>query len=177
MNRQQLEHILRASGAITGADEFVVIGSQSILASYPDAPPELLHSTEADIFSLHAPEAAGLIDGTIGEMSPFHQTFGYYAHGVGEDTATLPDGWRDRLIPVSGPGTGGATGLCLEPHDLAVSKLVAGRDKDTAYVGAMLRHGLVGVELLRERLRDTAITDDLRAQCQARLDRASASDQ
>jgi hypothetical protein len=33
------------------------------------------------------PDRADLIDGTIGELSPFHATYGYYAHGVGESTA------------------------------------------------------------------------------------------
>jgi hypothetical protein len=162
MNRQQLEHILRASGAITGADEFIVIGSHSILGHYPDAPPELLHSIEADLFSLQEPQAASLIDGTIGEMSPFHQTFGYYAHGVGPETATLPDGWRERLTPIHSPSTGGVTGLCLDPHDLAVAKLAAGRNKDMDYLAAMLQHQMLDLALLKERLRDTPGSDDLR---------------
>jgi hypothetical protein len=42
MNRRQLEHVLRASGSISGCQEIVVVGSQAILGAYPDAPPELL---------------------------------------------------------------------------------------------------------------------------------------
>jgi hypothetical protein len=84
MKRPQLEHILRAAAAITGADRFVVIGSQAILGQVPDPPAELVVSIEADLFSLRGAEDADLIDGTIGELSPFHRTFGYYAHGVGE---------------------------------------------------------------------------------------------
>jgi hypothetical protein len=33
------------------------------------------------------------LDGAIGELSVFHQSFGYYAHGVDDTTATLPAGW------------------------------------------------------------------------------------
>jgi hypothetical protein len=116
MKRPQLEHILRAAAAITGADRFVVIGSQAILGQVPDPPAELVVSIEADLFSLRGAEDADLIDGTIGELSPFHRTFGYYAHGVGEETAVLPRGWRERLVPLRSPNTGGATGLCLEVH-------------------------------------------------------------
>ena len=94
------------------------------------------------MFSLPAPEDADLIDGTIDEGSPVHQTFGYYAHGVGEETAVLPAGWKDRLIPLRTENTGGATGLCLEVHDLAVSKLVAGREKDLEFIAGLLRHEL-----------------------------------
>ena len=41
----------------------------------------------------------------------FHQTFGYYAHGVDETTATLPAGWSDRLVPLANDNTGGRDGL------------------------------------------------------------------
>jgi hypothetical protein len=44
MKRSDLEHILRASKGITGETEFIIIGSQSILASFPDAPRELRQS-------------------------------------------------------------------------------------------------------------------------------------
>jgi Xaa-Pro aminopeptidase len=82
------------------------------------------------------------VDGSIGEGSPFHQTFGYYAHGVGEDTAVLREGWRGRLVPLHNENTGHGTGLCLEVHDLAVSKLVAGREKDLVFLRGLFKHGL-----------------------------------
>ena len=37
-------------------------------------------------------QMADLIDGAIGEASMFHDTFGYYAQGVVETTAVLPEG-------------------------------------------------------------------------------------
>jgi hypothetical protein len=81
MNIKQLEHILRACGSIAGCREIIVIGSQALLASHPDAPEELLRSVEVDCYPLDDPAKADLIDGSIGELSPFHETFGYYAHG------------------------------------------------------------------------------------------------
>jgi hypothetical protein len=173
MQRSELEHILRAAGAITGADRFVVIGSQAILGQFPDAPAELLVSMEADVFSLRSTEDSELIDGTIGELSPFHQNFGYYAHGVGEETAVLPSGWQDRLVAVKTPATGGTTGLCLEVHDLAVSKLVAGREKDVEFVGSLFRHGLAKASVVRQRLDATTFDDRLRGHVLARVERAA----
>ena len=35
MTREELEHIIRASGDITDQYEFVIVGSQSILGSVP----------------------------------------------------------------------------------------------------------------------------------------------
>ena len=75
MKRSDLEHILRAAGAISGDHEIVVIGSQAILGSFPDAPEELLFSCEADVYPKNKPELAILIEGAIGEESLFHQTF------------------------------------------------------------------------------------------------------
>ena len=171
MQRPQLEHIIRAATGITGATEFVVVGSQAILGQFPQAPEELLASIEADVFSLRSEADSDLIDGSIGEGSPFHQTFGYYAHGVGAETAVLPEGWRERLIPVRNENTGGGSGLCLEVHDLAVSKLVAGREKDMAFVTGLLRHRLAKAETIRARIAKTALPADRRELCLARLQR------
>jgi len=174
MQRHQLEHIIRAVTGITGATEFVIVGSQAVLGQFPHAPEELLASIEADVFSPRSSEESDLIDGSIGEGSPFHKTFGYYAHGVAPETAVLPAGWRQRLIPVQNENTGGGTGLCLEVHDLAVSKLVAGREKDMAFVGSLLRHGLASSGTIQFRLQQTALSDKARELCQARLKRLHA---
>jgi hypothetical protein len=150
MNRADLEHLLRASKAITGEREFVVIGSQSILGRYPDAPRELRQSMEADLYPRFRPELSGLIEGSLGELSIFDQTFGYRADGVTPDTAMLPEGWEDRLIRIENENTDGAIGWCLEPHDLAFSKLAAQREKDIAFVAALIRLGLVQSSRLAE---------------------------
>jgi hypothetical protein len=169
VNRTQLEHIIRAAAAHAGAPEIIIIGSQSILGSFPGAPEELLVSLEADVFPKERPADSILIDGGIGELSIFHETFGYYAHGVDETTATLPEGWRDRLVRLENENTRGAIGWCLEPHDLAISKLVAGREKDLHFIAAMLRHALADAAILRERLSATPL-DAARAEfCRARL--------
>lgn len=175
MTRPQLEHVIRAAAAITGADRLVIIGSQAVLGQYPNAPPALTASIEADVFTFRSPEDADLIDGSIGEASPFHRTFGYYAHGVGEETAVLPSGWKDRLITLHTEATGGATALCLEAHDLAVSKLVAGREKDLAYVATMARHALVDSDTVHARLDATPLSEEVRARCVARLQHLAKS--
>lgn len=169
MQRQQLEHIIRASAGITGGTEFVIIGSQAVLGQFPDAPADLRGSIEADIFSLRDAADSDLIDGSIGEGSPFHQTFGYYAHGVSEETAVLPEGWRERLVPVQNENTGDGTGLCLEVHDLAVSKLIAGREKDLEFLAALLRHGLADAAIISQRLSTAPITSEQRSRCELQL--------
>ena len=174
MNRAQLEHIIRAAAGNADANDIVVVGSQAILGSFPDAPAELLESMEADVFPRDKPHDSILIDGGIGELSPFHETFGYYAHGVDETTATLPEGWRERLVPIRNENTRGATGWCLEVHDLAVSKLVAGREKDLAFIAALFRHELATPELVRERLAQTSLSESQSTLATDRLHRLSS---
>lgn len=152
MKRQELEHIIRAAAAITNEYEIVVVGSQSILGSVPNAPEALLQSMEADIYPLHRPELADLIDGAIGELSPFEERFGYYAQGVGPETAVLPIGWETRTVKIQNANTDLKIGYCIEPHDLAASKLAAGRDKDWPFVTTLLKHQLIDAETLRQRI-------------------------
>lgn len=170
MTRSELEHVIRAACSIAEDTELIVIGSQAVLGQFPDAPAELLTSMEADVFPKNKPERADLIEGSIGELSMFHETYGYYADGVDERTATLPVGWKERLVPIRGPGTGGYTGWALEIHDLLVSKYVANRDKDRRFCRAALGHSLADPDLLRRRLAETSIADDLRARIAGLVD-------
>lgn len=162
MQRSELEHLIRAAAAITNEYEIVVIDSQSILGSAPHAPDFLLQSMEADLYPLHHPELADLIDGAIGELSPFEERFGYYAQGVGPETAVLPDGWGQRLVKIQNANTDLKIGYCLEPHDLAASKLAAGRDKDWPFVATMLEHQLVNASTLHERIDTLPVTSELK---------------
>ena len=176
MNRFQLEHIIRAAAGNADTREIVVIGSQSILGAYPEAPSDLLVSMEADVFPKDRPEHSIIIDGSIGERSMFHETFGYYAHGVDPTTAVLPSRWQERLVRVENENTRGNIGWCLEPHDLAISKLVAGRDKDLSFIKSLLRHAMVSEPVLRERLGTTPFaTADRHSQILARLNRIARS--
>ncbi len=170
MQRSELEHVIRASGEIADDDEFIVIGSQAILGQFPDAPAKLLMSMETDIYPKNSPELADKIDGAIGEGSHFHATHGYYAQGVGPETATLPKGWRDRLLPVKNENANGITGLCLAVHDLAISKLVANRPKDKAFVSTLVYHEMISHGTMLQRLSETDLTDRERSRINLRID-------
>jgi hypothetical protein len=163
VQRAQLEHIIRAASTIADDDEIVIIGSQSILGQFPDAPPSLVSSMEADVYPRSHPERWDLIDGSIGEGSPFHTTFGYYAQGVGPETAVLPERWEERAVRIHTPATRGATGIALELHDLLVSKYVAGREKDREFARVVFRHRLARPEGVVERLASTALGEDRKA--------------
>jgi len=157
MQRSELEHIIRASGDVAQDDEIVIIGSQSILGQFPNAPMRLLVSMEADVYPNHNPDLADRIDGAIGEGSSFHELHGYYAQGVGPETAELPSGWKDRLVVVKNENTNGIAGLCLEVHDLAASKFVAGRHKDLEFIQELIRHKMIRKKTMLVRIAEAEL--------------------
>lgn len=143
MTREELEHLIRASADITGHYEFVIIGSQSILGALPQPEGVFAMSMEADLYPKEAPELAEKIEGAIGEGSRFHETHGYYAQGVGPDTAILPRQWATRVHRIQNANTNGRVGYCLDLVDLFLSKAVAGREKDREFCVALLAFGHV----------------------------------
>ena len=154
MKKSQLDHVLRAARRITGETQFIIIGSQSLHASRPDLPDTILPSIEVDLIANNQRDRTDWLN-VIGVDSPFHQSFGYYADPVDETTAVLPAGWNERLVRLAPGDTDGATGLCLDPHDLAISKYAARREKDIVFNREMARLGIVGKEKLLDLL-DTA---------------------
>jgi hypothetical protein len=163
MRRDQFEHAIRAAGAILGITEVLVIGSQALHASVStDLPEEAQRSVEVDVAVLGDVDGskADLIDGSIGEASMFHETFGYYAQGVTESTAILPRGWRDRLIRFETPATRGVVAVCLERHDLWIAKAVANRPKAIDFCRALLKERIVDRPTLSLRLEDVENLDE-----------------
>lgn len=149
--------MIRAAAAVAD-DDIVVIGSQAILGRLPDAPDALLWSQEADVYPRTHPERAEAIDGAIGDGSQFHAAFGYYAHGVGPETAKAPAGWEKRLVAVRVPRGPHdetlITGWCMEPHDVVLAKCAAGRERDWEFAREAIRHGVVEAGELLRRVED-----------------------
>lgn len=178
MNRNELEHIIRAAGEIAKVQKVIILGSQAILAQFPNLSEPLsesdgsqislmiqnreilLRSIEADIMIPDSEEKTEMVEGAIGELSLFHNTFGYYAQGVDLTTSKLPEGWESRLVEICNDNTNGISGLCLEIHDLIISKLFAGRKKDIDFFKAAVNLGLLSRETLIERMSKTSMSDN-----------------
>jgi len=156
VTREQLAHILRAASQIAEVPDVVVIGSQSVLGTFDDEllPEEVIGSIEVDITFLNDPtnEKSDKVEGAIGEFSPFHEMYQYYAEGVSTSTAVLGPGWQARLVVFENESTKPGRGLCLEPHDCVAAKLAAGREKDFEFAAALLREELVDSPILVERI-------------------------
>ncbi len=178
MNRRQLAHVLRAAADVGDDPQILVVASHAILASYRAStlPPGVTMSVEADIAFFDDPDdsKSDLVDGAIGEDSMFHQTFGYYGQGVSTSTATLPRGWEDRLVPFVPEDSHPAQAPCLDPSDLVVAKLVAGRRKDFAYASDLLAGGLVDVAVLRDRVEMLQVVGAVKRRVAGDLERLAA---
>jgi len=149
MQLHELEHLVRAAADVTKHYEFVVVGSQAILGSHPDAPPVFTLSNEADMYVFNADNVDDLsweIEGALGEGSSFHEMNNYYAQGVDPSTAKLPSSWQGRLSRIQSEATNGRVAYCISPVDLFLSKCAAHREKDIEFNIAMLEHDYVRPE-------------------------------
>jgi hypothetical protein len=113
MKRSELEHAIRAACDVANCHEVIIVGSQAVLGQFPTAPDEITYSRECDVFTVADLVANQIIDGVLGELSLFNMTHGFFVHGIDPNTATLAEGWRDRLVPVRHENTRGCTGWCL----------------------------------------------------------------
>ena len=162
MTFAQLQHAIRAACDIAGDTELWVFGSQAILSEFPDAPDSLRTSIEVDVQPKNRTDRTIYIDGALGELSLFHQTHGFYVHGVSIDTARLPEDWEKRVIRVVDEiQTRGMTGLCVEVHDLAASKIVAFREKDRNFIRTLIIEELIDHKLLAERIQILPVETDI----------------
>jgi hypothetical protein len=170
VKRHELKQTLRAAGRIARELEFFLIGSQAVHAYRRKLPAEVLLSQECDLYPKNHPEAANLIENELGRRSKFARRHGYYADVVTPEIASLPAGWQRRLKPFR---AGPVTALCLEAHDLVVSKLAAGRLKDLEFVGALVQMKLADPKKVRTRMRQLPMHVEkslLRARLQSVLD-------
>ena len=175
MTRNELEHLIRAAGDIAGIKVMTIFGSQSILGQHPDlgniiksknitsSPKQpdintLMRSMEADIY-IENEDLADKVEGSIGELSPFHNEYGYYFDAVDETTSKLPYGWENRCHKICNKNTNYVTAWCIDKHDLVLSKLYANREKDIEFFKSMMSLSLLKKKTLLRGLNTMSINE------------------
>ena len=148
---QSLEHLAQSALALAQSRKVIVLGSSSILASFPElGEAGLLDKTFDADFLLDPVNKAisDLLKEAIGEGSLFEKEKGYHADILHPSIVeTLPPGWEERLVAVAGF----ENVFALEPLDLAAVKVFVGREKDLALVGKLLELGKITPEGLSAR--------------------------
>ena len=156
MNIGSINHILRSAAAITRHRTFVIVGSAAVIAGLREnIPLGMTQTAEVDIYAFEAPnveELSVLIDGSIGQDSQFHSTFGYYADGVSPETSKMPSDWLGRATRYESPESPGVLALVPEENDIALAKLVAWREKDIHWLKDGVAAEVLSLEKMSTRL-------------------------
>lgn len=152
MRRAQLEALLKQVHEASGLTQVAMIGSQCIHAVSVAPPAEVLMSEECDVLD-EGTDAIAAIRVALGKTSPYHIEHGVYVDTVPATFPFLPAGWEQRARAID---VGVLVARCLEPNDLAISKLAAGRLKDTETVAALIMETLVDVDVVRTRITEIA---------------------
>lgn len=169
MYRHQLQQVILEISRRLGLTEVFIVGSAAILAVLPNPPQgELTATRDVDVIAPHDEERlADRISFVIGEASDFDAEHGYYAQGVTSRTPTYaPRDWKSRTIAVT---VEKITARCMEPNDLVLSTLGAGREKDLAFARSIVKLRLVQRDTLLERLELVAGSDEDRRRIAARI--------
>ena len=158
MRLRTLKHLLDAVTALARPKRIVVIGSSSLLPHHPDLGEEgqlLEASYDSDLLLTPIDEElAAMLGESVGQESLFAKRNGYYADILRPEMAeTLPAGWEGRLQPVAGY----ERVFALDTYDLAIVKLMVGREKDLALLRALLRLGIVEPARLRQHYQATPL--------------------
>jgi hypothetical protein len=170
MYRSQLQHVIFEIGRRFDIQEFHIIGSAAILAALPDPPEGALTATrDVDVIPPNDDEGlADRISFVLGEASDFDLEHGYYVQGVTSRTPTYaPNDWKARALPVR---VEQYIGWCMDPHDLVLSKLGAGREKDFDFARSTAKLGLVLRQELLARLGKVDCSDEHRRRIAERVD-------
>lgn len=151
MRKQPFFDLIHRVSELTGIEAPIIVGSHTIYALTDQVPSIVRESIEADFLLAEGGiEAIRGVNKELGVTSDFYDESGYYADGLGLATVVLVPGWQDRLQPFKDE-TGQVVARCLELHDTAVSKLMAGRDKDHVFLSEILANRLISLETLAER--------------------------
>jgi len=97
---------------------------------------------------------AAILGEAVGQQSLFAKRHGYYADILRPSIAeTLPAGWESRLHPVAGYDNV----FSLDVYDLALVKLMVGRQKDLDLLRALLKLGILDPGRLRAHYQQTPL--------------------
>lgn len=173
MKRDYLFKLFEQARRLTGHQDFVVIGSLSILGTQDEdeLPPEMSMSIDVDAYTQADPGRIHDARAELGEGSEFHRAEGYFLDPVSPSLPTLPDGWQARMTRLEQEGI---RIWFIDPDDAAMSKYARSQANDLRWIRAGILSGLVSVAKVKARIATTTFLDDqeqarVRAQVDADL--------
>ncbi len=152
MNKSRLVDLLSAIARRTNEKQLIIVGSQSLHGQCSMVVSSVTKSLEVDVLISPREATHVVIDEEFGPDSAYHLEQGVYADALGLGIVSLPPGWRERLVEIRDEETDFSY-LALEKHDTAVAKLIAGREKDYAFLAELLSAGVIEMAMLMDRMR------------------------
>lgn len=149
--------MLQQAKNLTGHQDFVIVGSLSILGvANQTIPAEMSMSNDVDCYTKTDPSRIFDLVKTLGENTAFHEKSGIFLDAVSPDLPTLPDGWGNRLMKVEREGL---KAWFLDPNDAAISKYARGEPRDRRWIEAGISQGLISLPMVQFRVRETTFLD------------------
>jgi len=162
MHIEALIHLAKAAASLAPDKSFIVFGSSSAFGTFPnlaDSVSTYEQTLDADlVFEPLDEETWSHLRAALGKESPFFESHGYYADINGPRAfECFPADFRDRLVPLADvPNV-----FAIEPNDMAVAKLIAGREKDVRLLSILLAGGYLNEAAIRTRLWNMEMSDKL----------------
>lgn len=162
MHIEALIHLVREAASLAPGKNFILFGSSSAFGKFPwlgNSISTYEQTLDADlVFEPIDEETWILLQSALGKESSFFDTHGYYADINGPRAFDyFPADFRERLVPL--PGVENV--FALEPNDMAVAKLIAGREKDIRLLSMLLAGGYLDEATIRRRLWKMEMSDKL----------------
>lgn len=151
MRKSDLIELIEQIKRIALEETPIVVGSQALHAITTFLPEIVQQSIECDFLIIGGKtENRAAINKKLGIFSDYQIENGFYADALGLATVVLPTGWHERLLPLE-DGNGDTIAYYADIHDIAVSKLIAGRDKDFVFLKETFEREYILVETFLER--------------------------
>jgi len=118
-------------------------------------PPDMVMSRDVDLYPKFDPDRGFQeIAQHLCQESDFFREHGIYADAISPRLLSLPQGWENRLIQI--PLKGGVVAWFIEPNDAAIGKLMRGEEHDLRWVKSGMSEGILQLDTIEERLRQTS---------------------
>ena len=176
MNRAKLDRLLKAAAHRSGQSRFVLVGSAAVLGRGKNIPADMLQTNEIDIYAPDADDIEAVtedLQAYLGKDSAFAFINGNYVDGVTPKTAKMPTDWPSRTVEYAGIGCPGVIAIVPDLNDIAISKMLAWRDKDRTWLAAGTRAGMIDsatMHLRIDRVPEELVRDIPRYEIERRLD-------
>lgn len=151
MRKSDLFELVREIKRLAPDEMPIIVGSQAVHAVASFLPEIVQQSIECDFLFAGGKTATRTeVNKKLGVFSSYQLEHGFYADALGLATVVLPTGWRERLQPLEDEN-GNVVAFCAEIHDVAVSKLIAGREKDFLFLKEAFLREYISIDEFLER--------------------------